>query len=95
VDVTNTGSLAGDAVVQMYVKHMASKVERPREELEGFKRVSLQPNETRTVEIPLRASTLAWWDQKLPGFRVEAEPVRVMVGNSSSDIQMNTTVKVR
>jgi len=95
VDVTNTGSRAGDAVVQMYVKHMASKVERPQEELDGFKRVTLQPNETKTVEIPLNASTLAWWDQKLPGFRVEAEPVRVMVGNSSSDIQAQTTVKVR
>jgi beta-glucosidase len=70
-------------------------VERPQEELNGFKRVTIQPKETKTVEIPLKASTLAWWDQKLPGFRVEAEPVRVMVGNSSSDIQAQTTVKVR
>jgi len=95
VDVTNTGSRAGDAVVQMYVKHLGSKVERPREELEGFKRVTIQPNETKRVEIPLKASTLAWWDQKLPGFRVEAEPVRVMMGNSSGDIQASTTVKVQ
>ncbi|MGB8028594.1 MAG: fibronectin type III-like domain-contianing protein [Terracidiphilus sp.] len=95
VDVTNTGSRAGDVVVQMYVKHLDSKVERPREELEGFKRVNLQPNETKTVEIPLKASTLAWWDEKLPGFRVEAEPVRVMVGNSSSDIAASTTVRVQ
>ena len=95
VDVTNTGSRPGDVVAQMYVKHLGSKVERPREELEGFKRVNLQPNETKTVEIPLKASTLAWWDQKLPGFRVEAEPVRVMVGNSSSDIEASTTVRVQ
>jgi beta-glucosidase len=57
--------------------------------------VTVQPNETKTVEIPLKASTLAWWDQKLPGFRVEAELVRIMVGNSSSDIQASTTVKVQ
>jgi len=94
VDVTNTGSRAGDAVVQMYIKHLASKVAWPREELEGFKRVSIQPGETKTVEIPLKASQLAWWDQKLPGFRVEAEPVRVMVGNSSSDVEASTTVRV-
>ena len=94
VDVTNTGSRAGDAVVQMYVKHLNSKVERPQEELEGFKRVTIEPNETKTVEIPLKASSLAWWDEKLPGFRVEAEPVRVMVGNSSNDIEASTTVKV-
>ena len=95
VDVTNTGALAGDAVVQLYVKHLASKVTRPNQELKGFKRVTLQPHETRTVEIPLKASTLAWWDQSLPGFRVEAEPVRVMVGNSSQDIELTTVVDVQ
>ena len=95
VDVTNTGSRAGDAVVQMYVKHLDSKVERPQEELEGFKRVTIQPGETKTVEIPLRASALAWWDQALPGFRVEAEPVRVMVGSSSSDIEASATLRVQ
>jgi len=95
VDLTNTGGREGDAVVQMYVKHLASKVERPQVELEGFKRVTIAPNETKTVEIPLKASSLAWWDEKLPGFRVETEPVDLMVGNSSSDIEASTTVKVQ
>jgi beta-glucosidase len=95
VDVTNTGSRAGDAVVQMYVKHLGAKVAFPREALKGFQRVTVQPNETKTVAIPLKASTLAWWDQKLPGFRVEAEPVRVMIGSSSADIQLTTQVRVQ
>jgi beta-glucosidase len=94
VDVTNAGAMAGDAVVQLYVKHLASKVSRPDEELKGFQRVAIRPGETKTVEIPLKASTLAWWDEKIPGFQVEAEPVRVMIGNSSSDIQLSTTVEV-
>jgi beta-glucosidase len=95
VDVTNTGSVAGDAVVEMYVQHLASKVERPKKELEGFKRVTIEPGATKTVEIPLQASQLAWWDQKLPGFRVETEPVKVMIGNSSADIAASTTVRVQ
>jgi len=95
VDVTNTGSRAGDAVVQMYVKHLGSKVVRAREELKGFKRVAIEAGETKTVEIPLKASSLAWWDQKQPGFRVEAEQVRVMVGNSSSDTEASTTLRVQ
>jgi beta-glucosidase len=95
VDVTNTGSRAGDAVVQLYVKHPHSRVERPREELKGFQRVTLQPSETKTVQIPLKASTLAWWDEKLLGFRVEAEPLTVAVGDSSADIQLSTTVHVQ
>jgi beta-glucosidase len=94
VDVTNTGSRAGDDVVEMYVKHMGSKVDRPREELRGFARVTLAPGETKTVEIPLKAASLAWWDEKLPGFRVEQEPVSVMIGNSASDIVLSATVHV-
>ena len=95
VDVTNTGSRAGDEVVQLYVSHPHSAVERPREELKGFQRVSIKPGETRTVQIPLKASTLAWWDENLPGFRVEAEPVSVMIGNSSAGIQLTTVVNVQ
>jgi beta-glucosidase len=95
VDVTNTGSRAGDAVVQLYVKHLGSKVARPGEELKGFKRVGIQPGETKAVEIPLRASALGYWDEKISGFRVEAEPIRVMVGNSSADVQLSTEVRVR
>lgn len=95
VDVTNTGSRAGDAVVQLYVKHLQSKVVRPREELKGFQRVTVQPNETKTVQIPLKTSTLAYWDEKLRDFRVETEPVKVMVGSSSADLPLSATVRVQ
>jgi beta-glucosidase len=95
VDVTNTGSRAGDDVVQLYVSHPHSKVERPSKELKGFQRVSIKAGETRTVQIPLKASTLAWWDEKLPGFQVEAEPVSLMIGNSSAGIQLTTVVRVQ
>jgi beta-glucosidase len=95
VDVTNTGSRAGDAVVQLYVKHMQSKVVRPSEELKGFQRVTVQPNETKAVQIPLQASALAYWDVKRHDFQVETEPVKVMVGNSSADLPLSTTVRVQ
>jgi len=95
VDVTNTGSRTGDAVVQLYVKHLQSKVVRPREELKGFQRVTVQPNETKTVQIPLKASALAFWDEKLHDFRVEAEPIKVMVGNSSEDLPLSATLHVQ
>jgi beta-glucosidase len=94
VDVTNTGSRAGDAVAQMYVHHIGIKVEEPDKALKGFARVSLAPGETKTVTLPLKAAALAWWDQKLPGWRVEPEPVKVMIGDSSADILLTTTVRV-
>jgi beta-glucosidase len=95
VEVTNIGSRTGDEVVQLYVKHLKSKVERPGEELKGFQRVTLKPNETKTVQIPLKASALAYWDEKAGRFRVEAEPVGVMIGDSSKDIKLTTTVRVQ
>jgi beta-glucosidase len=95
VDVTNTGSRTGDEVVQLYVKHLKSSVQRPDEELKGFQRVTLKPNETRTVQIPLKAANLAFWDEKQGQFKVEAEPVKLMIGSSSRDIKLATTVSVR
>jgi beta-glucosidase len=95
VDVANTGKRAGDEVVQLYVKHLGSKVTRPHEELKGFRRITLEPGGTKTVEIPLKASDLAYWDEKLSGFEVEAEPVEVMIGSSSTDIKASTTVQVQ
>jgi len=94
VDVTNTGTRTGDEVVQLYVQHLKSKVERPREELKGFERVTLQPNETRTIQIPLEAANLAYWNEKQSKFEVESEPVKLMIGDSSADIKLNTTIQI-
>jgi len=95
VDVTNTGSRAGDEVVQLYVKHLGSKVERPREQLAGFERVTVPANATKTVRIDLPVARLAYWNTKLQAFDVEAEPLRLMIGDSSADLALSATVEVR
>ena len=95
VDVTNTGSRRGDEVVQIYVKYLHSAVPRPREELEGFQRVAVDPGQTKTVEIPLPASRLAYWDVESKAFRVEAEPVSLLVGDSSANLPVSTTIRVQ
>jgi len=95
VDVTNTGSRSGDDVVQLYVSWPHPEVERPREELEGFQRVSVDPGQTKTVTLPLAASQLAFWDVGTHAFRVLAEPVRLMVGDSSADLPVSTTVNIQ
>jgi len=94
VDVRNAGLRAGDEVVQMYVAHVGSKVERPIKELKGFKRINLMPRETTTVRFPLKASALAYWNQEKHNFAVEADAVTVMVGTSSADIKLKQTVRV-
>jgi beta-glucosidase len=94
LDVRNTGSRAGDEVVQMYVAHLHSKVERPIEELKGFKRIALEPGETKTVTLPLNASALAYWNSAKGAFEVEPDQVNVMVGTSSADIKLQQAVSI-
>jgi beta-glucosidase len=94
VNVTNTGSRAGDEVVQLYVQHLGSSVPRPREDLRGFQRVSLTPGQTKTVAFSLPASALAYWNSATQGWSVESEPVRLEVGASSADIRLDRVIRV-
>ena len=94
VEVTNTGSRAGEEVVEMYVEHEGSKVERPQKELKGFRRIALQPGATATVEFPLAAKALAWWDSKRHAFEVENDTVKVLVGGSSADLPLSREISV-
>jgi beta-glucosidase len=95
VDIQNTGSISGDEVVQMYVKHLDSKVQRPIKELKGFKRITLLSDETKTVQIPLKAESLAYWDVDKHGFVVEKGKIKIMVGGSSADVKLEKTVDIR
>jgi len=95
VDVTNTGSRAGDEVVQLYVHHLRSAVSRPAEELKVFQRVSLAPGETRTLTLPLRIADLACWNDNLGRFLVEKEPVELRIGDSSHNILLTTRIQIQ
>ncbi|HEX5284620.1 MAG TPA: glycoside hydrolase family 3 C-terminal domain-containing protein [Bryocella sp.] len=94
VDVTNTGSRTGDEVVQLYVHHLHSSVPRPTQELEGFQRVTLARGETRTVTIPLKLSSLAYWNEKLNRFTSEKEPIELRIGDSSHNILLRARIQV-
>ena len=94
VEVTNTGKRQGDEVVQLYVKHLNSKVDRPAKELKGFQRVTLKPNETRTVQIAVKAADLAYWNVAGHRWTVEPDQVRIMVGSSSADSRLDKTIAV-
>jgi beta-glucosidase len=94
VDVTNSGAIAGDEVVQLYVSHPESKVPRAIRDLRGYRRVSLKPGETRTVRFAVPVSSLAYWDGRTHRWIVESEPVKLQVGASSADIRLEHTIRV-
>jgi beta-glucosidase len=94
VDITNTGSRDGDEVVEFYVRHLGSRVERPARELKGFGRVNIPRGKTRTVSVPLKAESLAYWDASQNKFVVEPESVEILAGASSADIRLRKTISV-
>ena len=95
VDVTNTGKIAGDALPQLYVRHIRSKVARPAIQLAGFQRVQLAPGQTKTVRIPLKATQLAYWNAASKAMTVEPEPIELQIGASSADIRLRRAIEVR
>jgi beta-glucosidase len=86
VTVTNTGARASDEVVQLYIHDLVSSVTRPVEELKGFRRVHLQPGESKRVELPIGAAELSFYDATNTRV-VEPGAFEVMVGGSSVDVQ--------
>ncbi|MEU8827364.1 glycoside hydrolase family 3 C-terminal domain-containing protein [Streptomyces sp. NPDC048636] len=94
VPVTNTGSRAGDEVVQLYTHQRASRDKQPRVRLRAFRRVSLEPGRTATVRLPLRTADLAHWDVTRRRWVVESGVYDLMVGASSADIRTRTAWRV-
>jgi beta-glucosidase len=83
-DVTNTGMLAGDEVVQLYIHQKAGSDSRPRRELKGFERLTLQPGETKTVTFQLGPAELGYWSTNAGKWLQEAEAFDVWVGADST-----------
>ncbi|MFE6689123.1 glycoside hydrolase family 3 N-terminal domain-containing protein [Streptomyces sp. NPDC057743] len=83
--VTNTGSVAGDEVVQLYVHDRAASIAQPVRRLRGFQRVTLAPGASRTVRFRLAAEDLGFWSNAPHGeFRLEPGAIDVYVGGSSA-----------
>jgi beta-glucosidase len=85
-EVRNTGKVAGDEVVQLYLRDVISSVSRPVKELKGFKRVSLAPGAATTVSFTLTPDALALWDINMKR-GVEPGEFQVMVGPNSVNLK--------
>jgi beta-glucosidase len=94
VDIKNNSAMDGEEVVQLYAKHLNSKVDRPLKELKAFRRVEIKAGHTMTVEIPLQAASLAYWDTGQQKFIVEDDKVEIQAGASSTDIRIKKMINV-
>ena len=94
VEVTNTGKIAGDEIVQMYIRDKVSSVTRPVKELKGFRRISLKPKETKVVSLDIKPEHLAFHNIDMK-YIVEPGDFEIMVGGSSRDEDLlKTTLRV-
>jgi beta-glucosidase len=91
IDVKNTGHRSGDEVVQMYIRDVFSSVTRPIKELRGFKKIHLNPGETKTVTLPIQPEHLAFTDIN-KRYTVEPGDFIIMVGNSSHDSDLHKLI---
>jgi beta-glucosidase len=92
VDVTNTGKVPADEIVQLYIHAVVSLPTRPVEELKDFKRISLNPGETQTVTFNLTPDKLEAYDLNMKR-RVQPGDFDILVGKSSADV-LKATLKV-
>jgi beta-glucosidase len=95
ITVTNTGSIAGAEVVQLYVSDHANTVQTPPKELRGFTKVRLQPGQSQRVSIGVKREDLEHFSTAVQAWIYEGGPVSVMVGSSSRDIRAAADVEIR
>lgn len=94
-NVTNTGDLAGQEAVQLYVNNLASDVETPVNALQAFEKVTLAPGETKQIQLVLGRRQFAWYDVKRQAWTVDNGDYVINIGSSSRDIRLSQHVAVK
>jgi beta-glucosidase len=92
--IKNTGARAGAEVAQVYVNQRACSVPRPPQELKAFKKVWLQPGESKRVEIQLGPESFRFWHPETKTWVIEPGDFEIRVGASSQDIRLRGKVRL-
>ena len=92
--VTNTGSVAGTEIVQLYIAKKNSELFRPAKELKGFARVTLAPGEKQRITITLDDKAFRFWNVKSNRWEIEGGEYELLVGASVEDIRLCEKISV-
>ena len=95
VTVTNTGSVAGKEVVQLYIKDVEASVERPEMELKAFRKIALEPGESKVVEFEVTPQMLKFYDSAKGDWVLEPGRFVACIGASSEDIRHRIEFEVK
>ena len=91
VEVTNSGKMDGEEIVQLYIRDKVSSVTRPVKELKGYQRVALKVGETKTVSFTINAESLAFYDINMT-YCVEPGKFTIMTGSSSNSKDLKKVI---
>ena len=92
IELTNSGKVAGEEVVQLYIRDVHSLVNRPELELKGFERVSLKPGEKKTVNFTITPQMLSYW-VKNKGYVTDAGTFRIFIAPSSDQLEQSIDIE--
>ncbi len=95
VDVTNSGKLAGKEVVQLYIGDEESALVRPVKELKGFRKIALEPGETKTVTFEIEPEMLQYFDDAKHDWVLENGTFTAYIGSASDDIRSQVAFEVK
>ncbi len=95
VEVKNTGKVAADEVVQVYVHRINPSVEWPDKELKAFSRVPLNPGESKTVKLEIPVKNLQYWNEKKHAWDDDLCKLELQVGASAGDIKLKKEVGLK
>lgn len=95
VDITNTGSVAGAEIVQLYISDVKSSIDRPVKELKGFDKVYLEPGETKTVTFEIDTEDLSYFDAEKHEWVAEPGKFKALIGSSSETINATLNFQLK
>ncbi len=93
--ITNTGEKAGAEVIQLYTGEVKTPANRPVKELKRFKKVFLEPGETRIVTFFIRRNDLAYWDTIGNRWKIKSGKYHILIGSSSANIRLKKTFSLK
>lgn len=91
--VTNTGTMAGEEIAQLYIQKEQSRIIRAKRELKGFVKVALKPGESKQVSITLKASDFAYYSVEKQAWAVEEGLYTIQIGSSLTSIHLSGTIE--
>lgn len=92
--VRNTGRVAGQEIVQLYIHEQRTRVVRPQKELKAFTKITLQPGEEKTVRFELSQRDFAFYDVSIHDWAVNAGKFDILVGGSSRNLALKQTIEL-